>query len=248
MVNSINKATNILSVIADGQNLPVTLSEISEKTGLPKPTCVRMLQTLCESGYARQVSRTKGYVLGAALYYLTRYEKSDNSLPLICRPMIKWLGRKTDLTVVLAIIQNNAKYIVDHVDSDILKFPRASIIEDDIYRTSTGRVILANMERDVLQKLYNTIGPPSESDWPGVSSYDRLCYELDIIREKNMVMRVGNSEMVGYAVGIFGNSKCVGAIGIVADPADMQKKPQKEKEILKYLKLAASKITDTLSN
>ena len=73
MINSVHKAMNILSIISDAENKPVTLTEISQKSGINASTCAHIISTLSEDGYVERVSHREGYILGPETYILTRF-------------------------------------------------------------------------------------------------------------------------------------------------------------------------------
>ena len=143
MIHSVQKAMHILSVLSDAKNQPVPLMDIAERTGYPKPTCAHLLETLCHDGYAVRVSQTKGYILGPALYCLTRYGRYEEELVSLCRPVMRWMERNSHATVVLSVIQSHHKFIIDYADAEQNLFSEhPKIRTDDIYRTATGRAII----------------------------------------------------------------------------------------------------------
>ena len=142
MIQSVQKAMEILRVVSDGKNHPVPLMEIAQKTGYPKPTCAHLLETLCHDGYAERVSHAEGYRLGAAAYYLTRYGSFEQPLVSLCRPVMRWMERKTHATVILSVLRNRQKFIIAYADTEQnLLREHPSICMDDLYRTATGRAM-----------------------------------------------------------------------------------------------------------
>ena len=118
MIHSVHKAMQILTVISDGKGEPVSVAEIAERTAFPKPTCAHLLATLREDGYVKKVSHTAGYVLGPSTHYLSRYGRYENEMISLARPVMRWMEQKTHATVVLAVIQNGHKYIIEHLDNE----------------------------------------------------------------------------------------------------------------------------------
>ena len=158
MIHSVEKAMKILAVISNAKNAPVTLMELSNQTGIPKPTCSHLLETLCHDGYARRVSHTEGYVLGPAVYHLTRYGRYEKELVTLCRPIMRWMEKKSHATVVLSVIQNHQKFIIDYADDEQNLFSEhPQIRTDEIYRTATGRAILSHMDRNEVRAIWGKI-------------------------------------------------------------------------------------------
>lgn len=219
MILSVQKAMKILTVISDSGGAPITLAEISAKTGFPKPTCSHLIETLCFDGYVKRVSHTKGYVLGPATHYLSRYGRYENKLISLIRPIMSWMERKTRATVILSVIQNNQKYIIAHIDKEQNLFEEHPLIRtDDIYRTATGRAILAEMNRDEVKAVWENNGAPLPGDWDEVKSYEDLEKALKEIRAEEIVITKGSkrkdSNTKGFAVPLFKKMRCIGAIGL----------------------------------
>ena len=255
-IKSLKKALRILNTLSDGQNKPVTLSELSLLTGTTKSTCAHILSTLVSEGYAERVSHTKGYVLGPAAYCLSRYGKYDDEFISLCRPVMRRLYRKSECAVILAVIQGSKKFIIDYIDTDKRVFQgNGEIRPDDIYRTATGRIILANMTEEQVKEIYGKYGPPAQGEWEQVNSYESLCYELSRLEKNSIVTTKSVREydgaiMSGYAEALFKNGECVGALGL-ADCSDANEDAaataEREKKIKKLLVSGCSEICRRLS-
>jgi DNA-binding IclR family transcriptional regulator len=94
-----------------------------------------------------------------------------------------------------------------------------SIRSDDIYRTATGRILLANMNAEELKKIYAKFGAPKESEWSGIQKYDQLAEKLAKIAKREIVVtthRFGEEISVGFGGAIFKGYQCIGAVGLAA--------------------------------
>ena len=214
MIQSVQKAMEILRVVSDGKNHPVPLMEIAQKTGYPKPTCAHLLETLCHDGYAERVSHAEGYRLGAAAYYLTRYGSFEQPLVSLCRPVMRWMERKTHATVILSVLRNRQKFIIAYADTEQnLLREHPSICMDDLYRTATGRAMLAWMEEEELRAIWEQHGPPPAGHWDAVRTFGELTEALKLLRRQAVICSE-DGKNVGYACPLFCRSVCIGAIGI----------------------------------
>ena len=183
MIKSVQKAMNILRILSDEPHECVSLKYISEKSGIEKSTCSHIIGTLCAEGYITRISQSQGYKLGPAAYCLTRYGKYDESLISVCHPILRWLAKKTHNTVLLAVLKNSQKYIIDYIDEENRLFEHSgSIFTDDIYRTGTGRILLAHMSRDEIVDIYGKYGNPKNEDWSGITSFSELLAGLEKIK------------------------------------------------------------------
>lgn len=255
MIYSIQKAMNILDILSNEKNHPVPLIEIAERTGYPKPTCSHILETLCHDGYVKKISHSKGYTLGPSLYRLTRYGRYEKEFVTLCRPVIRWMERTSHATVVLSVIQSSQKFIIDYADSEQNLFSENSTIRaDDIYRTATGKAILAYMDRDQVKDIWKKYGKPLEGHWDGITSFESLIEALEKIRQQEIIVsqaaeKEGEKNAIGYAYPLFQRKICIGAVGIAWKPLHSGQTidPKTEKQLCDILRKGAKEIMRRLS-
>ena len=68
-VQAVTKALAVLATVNQGGL--VSVREIHSRTGIPKPTVVRLLQTLIAAGYVNQDEKTRGYHVTSAIANLS---------------------------------------------------------------------------------------------------------------------------------------------------------------------------------
>ena len=252
MINSVEKAMKILTAISDGRDKPVPLALIAKRCDIPKPTCSHILKTLLKGGYVVKASRLEGYSLGPMLHYLARYGRYERKLVTLARPVLRWLEKKTGATAVLSVIEGGKKFIIDYADSEQnLYKEHTNILTDDIYRTATGRIILAYMNECEVREIYAKLGAPKERHWEEVTSYESLTNELEKIRTDGIASSPAIDltealNAVGYAVPIFKDNRCAGAVGIALKRGGEGVK-EKEAKVLTLLKKGKAEIERRLS-
>ena len=245
MIKSVQKALNILTLISNNLGQPVTVSEISHQLSLNKSTCCHLLDTLETEGFATNISRSKGYILGPAAYCLTRYDNYKNQFIATVKPIINYLHQNLKHTVALAIIESEKKYIIDYIDGDDLYEDKPKIMSDDIYRTATGRAILANMHTDEIYKIYQKFGKPKPDEWNEITSLDDLYAFVKNSKNEQIFKSVQRKEdgiYSGFASPLFSKKGCVGSIGVGLKT----QKPlsQKEENEIKSYLLVGAKIAN----
>ena len=255
VIASIQKAMTILTALAENKNKPLSLKSISEKTGIKKSTCSHILSTLSQDGFAVRISHSKGYILGPAAYCLSNYSRYDDDFIALAHPILEWLHRKTEFAVAIAKIQGSHKYIIDYIDpTKKIYLQEANIREDDIYRTSSGRLLLSHMDSQSIAEIINKIGLPKSNHWPEVKSIDDLYYQLSKIN-KHGVLSVANDDKtsqnlcIGYSAAIYRYSICVAAIGCaVIVPREKLKDFQlkNESKLKEQILIAANEISRRL--
>ncbi len=250
MIQSVHKAALLLEVLAKYYPESVSLRVLSEKTGIGKSTCIHILNTLIEDKLVERLHHAS-YSLGVGCFYLTRSGRFDKERLAICRPVLKWLRDKTGETTLIAEIRNGTKYTVDYFEGQhLILNSNNDIIEDDIYRTATGRMIMAHLsERDVQDVIWRH-GMPTAADWQDFPNYPALENVLSSIRSLQFITTSNQAKdgyCCGYAAPLYDGKTVFGALGIAA----LRDKPiltdsEEEKRLVRYLLRAASEINRRL--
>jgi IclR family mhp operon transcriptional activator len=95
-----------LAVLEALNRRPISsVEQIAERTGLPKATIVRMLQNLATGGYAQQLPRRKGYMLGERVLNLSSGFRSRDLVVEAARPLIMAFTAKHKWPVSLATLE-----------------------------------------------------------------------------------------------------------------------------------------------
>lgn len=244
MIKSVKKAMDILTILSDTAEQPITLGELAEQTGLNKSTCAHIVDTLCESFYVERISRTKGYRLGPWAYMLSRYGRYQNQLVTIATPVLKWLQAKTGATVFISVICNGKKYIVYHIDKmGILAMSDGSIIQGRLEATATGMLLMTHMDSESLRHALSR-----RSDGDGMFP-SQLMGELNDkfkkIRSQGYAYCAVPSEgHQSYAFGISDGTKVIAALGILYP--DSMDTPEYRADMLKNCHIAAHEISRRL--
>ncbi|EKD96941.1 MAG: hypothetical protein ACD_23C01174G0002 [uncultured bacterium] len=77
-------------------------TDLSELTGLPKPTVSRITANLTEAGYLRYSGERAAYRLGTSILSLGFVAASNRNLVVVARPLMQTLADQHNVSVVLA--------------------------------------------------------------------------------------------------------------------------------------------------
>ena len=111
---TLEKGLMILSLF-DNEHPSWTLTSITEATGIPMPTALRLARTLEKSHYLRQNGQTRGYELGSAIYRAGSVTRSHAELIRITHPHLERLTELTTETTALGIWELGWSHIIDLV-------------------------------------------------------------------------------------------------------------------------------------
>lgn len=91
-VQSVTKALAVLEMV--NRSGLISVRDIHMRTGIPKPTVVRLLQTLAAAGYVAQDEKTRGYQVTSAVNYLSSGFHGAPLVIEVARPFADELTRK----------------------------------------------------------------------------------------------------------------------------------------------------------
>lgn len=242
MVKSVKKAMDILTVLSDRPESPISLQALSEQAGLNKSTCAHIVNTMCDSFFVERVSRKEGYQLGPATYILSRYGIYRQSLVNTSVPVLKWLNKQTNAVVTLAVLCNERRYIVYHIGAqDLPELRDSAIVQGYASPTATGMLLSAyaaseNYGHATKRKAVNSKDPLSAE----------LNKEAKKIRARGYAYLHDETECrQTYAFRIAKGDKTVASIGLLYP--DSQNTPEYEKRVIKVGMTAAKEISRRLT-
>ncbi len=113
-VKSIERAFALLRALAVG---PAGVTELSERSGLPKSTVARLLSTLESEGAVAQEQSWGKYELGPTITDLAGSAAPGHSLIAAARPYLWKLTELTGETSGLSILDGTDVVYLDHIES-----------------------------------------------------------------------------------------------------------------------------------
>jgi DNA-binding IclR family transcriptional regulator len=213
MIQVLNRAFDILEFVALERKKKFGLGEIADSIGLNHSTCANIIKTMITREYIEQMGRRGGYRLGPKAYYLTGNFPFKKELLSVSVELMKDLRFKLNEGIILAIIQNN-KRILLHEELSTHELQVVNNKEKEIYKTSTGRMILACMSRSDQEAFIKKYGLPDKDNWPEIENEEAFFYELIKIRKKQIAIQIAKSAIVGLAVPVFIKNTIVASLGV----------------------------------
>jgi DNA-binding IclR family transcriptional regulator len=130
-----------------------TLKEITEATGLPKPTLYRILQTLVKLGYVDQDHARSLYGLTLRMYELGRGDGFDE-VRQRALPAMEALHQQFNETVNLGVLQGTQIMYIHYIETtNSLRWQVRPGMRDPFHCTALGRAIAAFLPEARRQRL-----------------------------------------------------------------------------------------------
>lgn len=140
-VQSIRRAFDVLEALGDG---PLGVTDVADRSGLPKSTAARLLATLVAEGAVEQMPGDTAYRLGPRLVRLTGGFSLSRSLTAIARPVLVELAAGSGEAAGLGVPEGDVIHYIDQVDT-----PNPVRVRDwtgaraPLHAVSSGQVLLA---------------------------------------------------------------------------------------------------------
>jgi DNA-binding IclR family transcriptional regulator len=140
-VQSIRRAFGVLSALGDG---PLVVTEVAERSGLPKSTAARLLATLVDEGAVEQAPGDTSYRLGPRLITLAGGFSLTRSLAAIARPTLSYLAEASGEAAGLGMPDGDLVHYIDQVDTLHPVLVRDwTGVRAPLHAVSSGQVLLA---------------------------------------------------------------------------------------------------------
>ena len=137
---------------------PVPLAHLTEVLGIDPSSVFRLANTLKRRGFLANPNGRKHYVLGPAVWRLSREYDWSRMLISICREPVKALATRTGETAHLAVREGREVFFIDHHASGdqgvIVPGQTGKLMP--LHCTAHGKALLADFGLAELKALYGT--------------------------------------------------------------------------------------------
>lgn len=239
IIQSVAKAMKLLDILAESQ-FPLSLAELSLKTGWPKSTIHGLLSTMRESSVIAQDEEGR-YMLGIRLFEYGCTLSSSWTILETAKPYIQHISYQTGEAVFLSILDRGEVITLDRADNRTgLQTSAEMGCRLPIHCTSQGKLFLAYMseqeQKNILKRTELREYTPHT-----ITTMPELQKEFEKIRQQGYSIENGEYKKglrsvaapiydedgrVHYAIGIIGmfrqieSDKFIRAISIVKETAD----------------------------
>ena len=159
-VQSLTRGLKLLEFIAESHG-SVALTELAQQAGLPNSTTHRLLTTMQQQGFVRQVGDLGLWTIGAHAFVIgSSFLQSRNLLALV-HPMLRSLMEESGETVNLAVLDlsDHQAVIIDQVQCTQLMRMSAPIGGKlPMHASGAGKAFLANLNDKQVTELLHRKG------------------------------------------------------------------------------------------
>ena len=244
MIQVINRALNILELIAKNPEREIRLSEIADTLELNHSTCANILKTLTNRDYVEQTAVKGGYKLGPMAFYVTNPNFYNMELLNAAKRPMENLIEEINETVILSVIKNYKRILLKEIPCSH-EIQVRTTNESSVYKASTGRLILSYYSPKELEDFISKVGLPSEENWPEIRTKEELFQQLNEIKNNQLELSHNQNHVVGLATPIFKNKKVEASLGVYLP--DIRFGKNEKNKIIHALKETTTQINRNLS-
>lgn len=245
-MSSLEKMLLILDLF-DENISSITIDDVVEKLDVSIPTGYRYLKALCDSGLLSRVSGGL-YIIGPKIIKLDLLVRIADPVISSGKKVMHELATLTGCEVLISNIYND-EVINVHSESPNLQSTHLSYHRGrphPFFRGATSLIVVANLPRNRLQKLYNErkdeiVKEELGNNWNEFNSY------LSKIRRQNYFISHGQLDegVSGIAAPIFDNDVVTGSITLILPTSRFE--VYNTERLIMLVRDAAQQISDSIT-
>lgn len=170
-VTALARGLAVLRCIA-AADAPLSNRELTELTGIPKPTLSRITGTLVSTGFLARLPDSERFVLTSSVLALSNGFLRNSDIRSRARPFLTRLAERTALSVHLTVRDRLDMVVIDAIR------PRTAVLVTrlevgsriDMGRTAVGRAYLASLDPDARAEVTAALQASAGNDWGFVGS------------------------------------------------------------------------------
>ena len=183
-VQSLHRALDLLEVVA-AQGGHLTIGEIATATGLPLPTTHRLLRTLVDRGYMRQMPNRR-YALGFRLVPLGAAAVSTvgSDTEVVLGRLVEALGETANLAVLSG---SHAEYVAQVPSRHSMRMFTEVGRQVDLHSTGVGKALLGQLADSRVREIVRRAGLHQQTEHTVVTE-DALLADLARVRSRGYAL------------------------------------------------------------
>lgn len=213
MIQVVHRALNILEYVAKDGNKPKPMGQIAQDLDLNTATCANIIKTLVQRGYLEKSDLQKGYILGSQLKELTGKHQPHVKLIAAAKIQMDLISEQLNEKCLLAVLKGDKRQVI--YKNNCAQIVQATTPDEKkAYDSSTGRLLVAMMTDEALDKFVHTYGLPPSSIWPDADSPAKFMAQIQQIRKNRYALIEDSKQVIGIASPVYQHTDLVASLSI----------------------------------
>ncbi len=190
-VQSVERVLDVLEIMASAGG-SIGLSQLAESSGLPVPTIHRLVRTLVDCGYVRQLPNRR-YSLGPKLIRLG--ESATRLIGAWSRPHLAEVVKTTGETANMALLDDTMAVYVSQVPSEhsMRMFTEVGR-RVHTHCTGVGKALLMQLSDNAVRQMVARTGMPAQTAFT-MTDPEALIADLELSRHRGYALDDGEQEI-----------------------------------------------------
>ena len=226
-VQSVERAFQLLEVLAAAGPEGSTLSDLARSIGVSKSTAYAILQTMLGGGFVADsgAGQMRRYRLGMALARLGDAVVSQIALRDVALPVLRDLARETGLTARVAVLDEAYAVVIARVDApeSSVRFAANLGKREHLHCSAVGKAMLSALDRDTARSILEAAGMPGKTPHT-ITDEPTLLTALDEAAQRGYAVDDEEDVEGVFCVGVAvrdHTARCVGAISVTGIKRDL---------------------------
>jgi IclR family acetate operon transcriptional repressor len=179
-IQSLDRGLMILETVGKSAT-PISLGQLTAVLGIDRSSVFRLANTLKRRGFLANSTTGKDYVLGTAVWRLSRQYDWSGMLATIAHDHLQALASVTGETAHLAVREGRKALFIDHAaTSHVIAISGQTGELVPLYCTSHGKALLADFDEPALRQLFGSkpLTQYTKQTVQKVSELAKVCNEI----------------------------------------------------------------------
>jgi len=197
---TIAKGISILCLF-DREHTRLSLSEISQKTGINKTSTYRFVNTFIELGFLKKNFENKLLKLGTNALLLGHNFIQGFDLLQITKPLIDKVFAEHHITIDSALLDGHKLFALYRREASNTVFFRQPLVSQDLYARALGKAVLSQFSQEALKTFLSHVAIKKHTSKTNIN-HQKIISELKISRDRGY--SINNEEFMQGLI-------CIGA-------------------------------------
>lgn len=181
MIKSVEKALRLLEILSLAEE-PMRLRDIARQAEITRSNALRLLQSMRDLGYVRQVENSTRYELTLKTFEIGARKMASDSLVTAAHPILLQLAETVPHNVLLSVREGLSSVVVDRIESRSFVRTFAYLgARAPLHAVSGGKVLLAFAPEEVIAEVSRNLEGFTANT---ITNPEKLAQELSSVRTR----------------------------------------------------------------
>ncbi len=162
---AVDRAIDVIELMAASES-DLSFSEIMQRSGIPRQSLIRILNTLRDRGIVNKTAQRGYYRLGMKLLYLGNRLQDKIKLRSVAWPFMQELAQESHKTIELSTLDRDQLILIEQIEGSegFRLYSRVGGAYPYFHAVGVGKIYLAHMDPEKRGRVLEKIGTPAVTE------------------------------------------------------------------------------------